>query len=60
MAKTMKSIFLIFIFGFLLLIVTNHSSAQSEQVVVLETTLGNIVIEFFPEDAPKTVDNFLN
>ena len=60
MAKTMKSLFLIFIFGFLLLNVTNHSFAQSEQVVILETTSGNIVIEFFPEDAPKTVDNFLN
>jgi peptidyl-prolyl cis-trans isomerase B (cyclophilin B) len=60
MAKTMKSLFLIFVFGFLLLNVTNHSFAQSEQVVVLETTSGNIVIEFFPEDAPKTVDNFLN
>jgi len=60
MAKTMKSLFLIFVFGFLLLNVINHSFAQSEQVVVLETTLGNIVIEFFPEDAPKTVENFLN
>jgi len=60
MAKTMKRLFLIFIFGFLLLNVTNHSFAQSEQIVVLETTSGNIVIEFFPEDAPKTVENFLN
>ncbi len=60
MAKTMKSLFLIFVFGLLLLNVTNHSFAQSEQVVILETTSGNIVIEFFPEDAPKTVDNFLN
>ncbi len=56
----MKSLVLIFVFGFLLLNVTNHSFAQSEQAVVLETTSGNIVIEFFPEDAPKTVDNFLN
>jgi len=60
MAKTMKRLFLIFIFGFLLLNITNHSFAQSEQVVILETTSGNIVIEFFPEDAPKTVENFLN
>jgi len=60
MAKTMKSLFLILVFGFLLLNVTNYSFAQSEQVVVLETTSGNIVIEFFPADAPKTVDNFLN
>ncbi|MFB5610797.1 MAG: peptidylprolyl isomerase [Nitrosopumilaceae archaeon] len=56
----MKSLFLIFAFGFLLLGITNHSFAQSEQVVVLETTSGNIVIEFFPNDAPKTVENFLN
>jgi len=56
----MKSLFLIFVLGFLLINVTNHSLAQSEQVVILETTAGNIVIEFFPEDAPKTVDNFLN
>ena len=56
----MKSLFLIFVFGFLLLNVTNYSFAQSEQLVVLETTSGKIVIEFFPEDAPKTVENFLN
>jgi len=56
----MKSLFLIFVFGILLITVTNYSFAQSEQVVVLETTSGNIVIEFFPEDAPKTVGNFLN
>jgi len=28
-------------------------------VVVLETNLGNIVIEFFPLDAPNHVDNFI-
>jgi peptidyl-prolyl cis-trans isomerase B (cyclophilin B) len=60
MAKTMKSLILIFVLGFLLLNVTNHSFAQSEQLVVLETNSGTIVIEFFPEDAPKTVENFLN
>jgi peptidyl-prolyl cis-trans isomerase B (cyclophilin B) len=26
---------------------------------VIETNLGKIVIEFFPEDAPKTVENFV-
>ena len=30
-----------------------------EKLVVLETNLGNIVIEFFPEDAPNHVDNFI-
>lgn len=32
--------------------------AGSPQVAVLETSLGTIVIRFFPEDAPKTVANF--
>ncbi|RPJ44139.1 MAG: peptidylprolyl isomerase, partial [Betaproteobacteria bacterium] len=27
--------------------------------VELKTTLGNIVIELYPENAPKTVENFL-
>ncbi|HET6517275.1 MAG TPA: peptidylprolyl isomerase [Nitrosopumilaceae archaeon] len=56
----MRNLFLIFVFGFLLLSITNNSYAQSEQVIVLETTSGNIVIELFEEDAPKTVENFLN
>ena len=33
--------------------------AQSENLIVLETNLGNIVIEFFPEDAPNHVANFI-
>ena len=38
----------------------NYAIAQSdEKVIVLETNLGNIVIEFFPEDAPNHVDNFI-
>ena len=35
-------------------------SAQNyEPLVVLETNLGNIVIEFFPDDAPNHVANFI-
>jgi len=38
----------------------NQSFAQyDEKLAVLETNLGNIVIEFFPEDAPNHVDNFI-
>jgi cyclophilin family peptidyl-prolyl cis-trans isomerase len=33
-------------------------AAAGPQVAVLETAMGNIVIRFFPEDAPKTVANF--
>lgn len=32
----------------------------SDKVVVLHTNSGDMVIELFPEDAPKTVANFLN
>ena len=38
----------------------NYAFAQSDdKVVVLETNLGNIVIEFFPEDAPNHVNSFI-
>ena len=30
------------------------------QVAVIETKFGNMVMEFFPVDAPKTVENFIN
>ncbi len=38
----------------------NQAFAQSEKLVVLETNLGTIVIEFFPEDAPNHVENFIS
>lgn len=33
---------------------------EDDQLVILQTTSGNIVIEFFPNDAPNHVENFLN
>ena len=30
------------------------------KVAIIETNFGNMVIEFFPTDAPKTVENFIN
>jgi len=36
------------------------ASAQVNPEVVIETNFGDIVIELFPDDAPITVDNFLN
>jgi len=57
----MKRIFAIFALFSLLFLFSNFVNAQTDDVVVvLDTTSGNIVIEFFPDDAPKTVDNFLN
>lgn len=38
-----------------------HVFAQTDdKLAVLETNLGTIVIEFFPEDAPKHVENFIS
>jgi len=38
----------------------NYAFAQyDDKLVILETNLGNIVIDFFPDDAPNHVDNFI-
>jgi len=57
----MVSKIILVVFAFLLLNVTNQSFAQNEdKLVILDTKSGLIVIEFFPEDAPNHVDNFIN
>jgi peptidyl-prolyl cis-trans isomerase B (cyclophilin B) len=38
--------------------VTAPSKGGGEEVAVIETNMGNIVIRFFGQDAPKTVANF--
>ena len=47
------------IFGGLLFLGTPFAFADFDTLVVLETNSGNITIEFFPEDAPKHVENFI-
>jgi peptidyl-prolyl cis-trans isomerase B (cyclophilin B) len=37
----------------------NIMAADTDQVAVVETKLGKIVIEFYDKDAPKTVANFI-
>ena len=50
---------LAFVFG--LISSVGPSFAQSDdKLVILETTQGNMIIEFFPEDAPNHVSNFIN
>jgi peptidyl-prolyl cis-trans isomerase B (cyclophilin B) len=57
----LQKIFIIFALVFVLAPLTNQSFAQSDdKLVILETSQGKIVIEFFPEDAPKHVENFIN
>jgi peptidyl-prolyl cis-trans isomerase B (cyclophilin B) len=47
--------------AFLLVNITNPTFAQiDDKVVVLHTASGKLVIEFFPEDAPNHVANFIN
>ncbi len=36
-----------------------NAFAEEEKIVVLETRSGVLVIQLFPEDAPNTVDNFV-
>ena len=56
----MNKLFLIFSISFLLVSLGNTAFAQSsDQLVVLETEQGTIVIEFFPNDAPNHVENFI-
>ena len=41
------------------MMIPNAFSEDEEKIVVLDTRSGIIIIEFFTEDAPNTVDNFL-
>lgn len=37
-----------------------HAYAQSDMLAVIETDLGDITLEFFPDDAPRHVENFVD
>ena len=56
----MNKVVIILAVTLLLVSFGNQSFAQSsEKLVILETNLGTIVIEFFSEDAPNHIDNFI-
>lgn len=55
--KTCKSLVMALTASLLLAFNTTAQAANPE--VVLETTLGNVTIELYPESAPVTVANFL-
>jgi len=56
----MRLKFTLIAFAFLLVVVTTPAFAQSDDLVILNTKSGNLVIEFFPDDAPIHVENFIN
>ena len=57
----MKKIIFSLIVSLILITSANHVFAQTnDKLAVMETDLGTIVIEFFPNDAPNHVDNFIN
>jgi peptidyl-prolyl cis-trans isomerase B (cyclophilin B) len=57
----LQKILIIFAFTLLLIALPIQSFAQSDdKLVILETSQGKIVIEFFPNDAPNHVRNFMN
>ncbi|MGY5148342.1 MAG: peptidylprolyl isomerase [Candidatus Nitrosopumilus sp. bin_7KS] len=64
----MNKFSIVLIFSLFIVSSGNHIFAQSvenneinimDSVVILETSFGEIVIEFFPNDAPKHVENFI-
>ena len=56
----MNKAYLIPLISLLLVGLGNNAVAQSDdKLVVLETDLGTIVMEFFTDDAPNHVDNFV-
>ena len=44
---------------FFVLVISLVPQSFADKVAVLDTKFGKMVIEFFPNDAPKTVDNFI-
>jgi peptidyl-prolyl cis-trans isomerase B (cyclophilin B) len=58
--KILSRIVMIIVVSLFLVSFTSYSFAQtSEKLVVLETNLGSITIEFFSNDAPNHIDNFI-
>ena len=54
-----KEFLVIPFFIFIIALIPQVNAEPNDSVVVLETWAGEIVIEFFPDDAPNHVDNFL-
>ena len=53
--------FKIFTISLIVILLTSSipQNFADSQVAVIETKFGNMTVEFFPQDAPKTVENFI-
>jgi len=58
--ENMKLKLILITCAFLLVAVSIPAFAQSDDLVILKTKSGDLVIEFFPDDAPNHVQNFIN
>lgn len=56
----MKFFLFFFSFVFFFTTILNDAIGQNKPVVIIETTMGNIKVELYPDKAPITVQNFLN
>ena len=58
--KLLNKTFLIIAVSLFAISFTNHAFAQyDDKLVVLNTNHGSIIIDFFPDDAPNHVENFI-
>ena len=55
----MKKFSILLSFLLIIVIIPPAFAQYEDKVVVLETSSGNLTIEFFPDDAPKHVENFI-
>ena len=55
----MKNFSILLSFLLIIVIIPPAFAQYEDKVVVLETSSGNLTIEFFPDDAPKHVENFI-
>ncbi len=56
-----RKIFMTFLFsGLVLIIFPSLQASDSNPIVLMKTTKGDIIIELYPDKAPVTVENFLS
>jgi peptidyl-prolyl cis-trans isomerase B (cyclophilin B) len=60
MKHPLFSVLAVLALGVLGAVFPNHAQAADDEVAVIKTSLGTMVVEFYPEVAPKHVESFKN